>query len=218
MRQAACHPDLVLRSKTASYIEDLDEATLCRLCQEVGEDVIKSKCNHCFDRECISTYLTGYGDGAAPCPVCNATITIDLDAEAIEQDETKVAKAKQGILGRLDIANWRSSTKLEALVEELTKLRAEDVTTKSLVFSQFVSFRECLSFWPFSSRSCLTTPCSSRQWTSSPSDSTERASRSADSREACRSRPDRRRSTNLSPARTSASSSSRSRPEVSRST
>lgn len=144
MRQASCHPDLVLRSKTANYIEDLDETTLCRICQEVGEDVIKAKCGHCFDRECISTYLTGYGagnKGGAPCPVCNAGLTIDLEAEAIDLDEVGVKKARQGILGRLDVNNWRSSTKVEALVEELSKLRAEDVTTKSLVFSQFVSFR-----------------------------------------------------------------------------
>jgi DNA repair protein RAD16 len=144
MRQASCHPDLVLRSKTATYIEDLDETTLCRICQEVGEDVIKAKCGHCFDRECISTYLTGYGagnQGGAPCPVCNASLTIDLEADAIDLDESNVKKARQGILGRLDVANWRSSTKVEALVEELSKLRAEDVTTKSLVFSQFVSFR-----------------------------------------------------------------------------
>jgi SNF2 family DNA or RNA helicase len=62
MRQLACHPDLVIRSKTSSYIEDLDETTICRLCHEVGEDVILSKCHHAFDRECISTYLAGYGN------------------------------------------------------------------------------------------------------------------------------------------------------------
>lgn len=35
---------------------------------------------------------------------------------------------------------------MEALVEELSKLRAEDVTTKSLVFSQFVSFLDIIAF------------------------------------------------------------------------
>jgi DNA repair protein RAD16 len=119
---------------------------VCRLCNEVGEDIIISKCHHAFDRECISTYLEGYGHGAAPCPVCSGPISIDLEAEPIDQDEEKLQKAKQGMLGRLDLSNFRSSTKVEALVEELSKLRAKDVTTKSLVFSQFVSFLDIIAY------------------------------------------------------------------------
>lgn len=106
-----------------------------------------SQCKHAFDRECITAYMAGYGDHERPpCPVCSAPVTIDLDAEALDQDEEKLQKARQGILGRLDVARWRSSTKLEALVEELTKLRDEDRTTKSLVFSQFVSFLDIIAF------------------------------------------------------------------------
>jgi len=37
------------------------------------------------------------------------------------------------------MSTWRSSTKIEALVEELTKLKAKDATIKSIVFSQFVN-------------------------------------------------------------------------------
>jgi DNA repair protein RAD16 len=59
-----------------------------------------------------------------------------LEAEAIEITEGQVNKAKQGILGRLDLDEWRSSSKIEALVEELSNLRRKDRTTKSLVFSQ----------------------------------------------------------------------------------
>jgi SNF2 family DNA or RNA helicase len=44
------------------------------------------------------------------------------------------------------VQEWKSSTKLEALVEELDRLRAEDVTTKTLVFSQFVSFLDIVAF------------------------------------------------------------------------
>jgi len=38
------------------------------------------------------------------------------------------------------VDNWRSSSKIEALLEELTNLRRQDATTKSIVFSQFVNF------------------------------------------------------------------------------
>lgn len=41
---------------------------------------------------------------------------------------------------------WRSSTKIEALVEELSNLRAEDKTIKSIVFSQFVNFLDLIAF------------------------------------------------------------------------
>ncbi len=54
--------------------------------------------------------------------------------------------ARQGILGRLDISAWRSSSKIEALVEELTNLRSQDATTKSIVFSQFVNFLDLIAF------------------------------------------------------------------------
>lgn len=60
---------------------------------------------------------------------------------------TEVApNVRQGILGRLNLDNWRSSSKIEALVEELSNLRAKDATTKSLVFSQFVNFLDLIAF------------------------------------------------------------------------
>lgn len=60
MRQMACHPDLVLRSKNNAGVFVQDEAgegTVCRLCNEFAEDAIQAKCRHIFDRECIKQYL-----------------------------------------------------------------------------------------------------------------------------------------------------------------
>lgn len=59
MRQMACHPDLVLRSKsnTNKFVEEVGEATVCRICNEIAEDAIQAKCRHIFDRECIKQYL-----------------------------------------------------------------------------------------------------------------------------------------------------------------
>ena len=56
------------------------------------------------------------------------------------------ATARQGILGRVNIDAWRSSSKIEALVEELSNLRCQDATTKSIVFSQFVNFLDLIAF------------------------------------------------------------------------
>lgn len=80
------------------------------------------------------------------CPVCHIPLTIDLEAPALEIDPEVAGNVRQGILGRLDINKWRSSSKIEALVEELTNLRKKDATTKSLVFSQFVNFLDLIAF------------------------------------------------------------------------
>jgi DNA repair protein RAD16 len=72
-------------------------------------------------------------------------LTIDLDAPALELEQN-LPNARQGILGRLNLDTWRSSTKIEALVEELSNLRLQDATTKSLVFSQFVNFLDLIAY------------------------------------------------------------------------
>ncbi|OCH85032.1 hypothetical protein OBBRIDRAFT_740586 [Obba rivulosa] len=147
MRQMACHPDLVLRSKNNAgtfLTDDGGETTVCRLCNDIAEDAIQAKCRHIFDRECIKQYLNTAIELTPACPVCHLPLTIDLEAPALELVEN--AKPRQGILGRLDLDKWRSSSKIEALVEELTNLRKQDATTKSIVFSQFVNFLDLIAF------------------------------------------------------------------------
>ncbi|KAI3481442.1 hypothetical protein L1887_56144 [Cichorium endivia] len=103
-----------------------------------------SRCKHIFCRECVRQYLDAdIEPGAVPdCPYCHA-IVIDRPgvggAGAPESTIRMNDSGRQGILARLDMDKWRSSTKIEALVEELTQLRSEDKTIKSLVFSQFVN-------------------------------------------------------------------------------
>ncbi|EST04998.1 SNF2-related [Kalmanozyma brasiliensis GHG001] len=155
MRQLANHPDLVLRSKTglASKLlgEDQSEIHVCRICTDEAEDAIMSRCKHIFCRECVRQYLDSeIVPGMVPdCPYCHATLSIDLEAEALEPPQGSIRmndSGRQGILSRLDMDKWRSSTKIEALVEELTQLRSEDKTIKSLVFSQFVNFLDLIAF------------------------------------------------------------------------
>ncbi|TFK64894.1 hypothetical protein BDN72DRAFT_774028 [Pluteus cervinus] len=147
MRQMACHPDLVLRSKSNAnqFVSDDGEATVCRICHDVAEDAIQSKCRHIFDRECIKQYLETALENNPDCPVCHVPLTIDLEAPALELEENQ-PNGRQGILGRLNLDTWRSSTKIEALVEELSNLRMKDATTKSIVFSQFVNFLDLIAY------------------------------------------------------------------------
>ena len=48
---------------------------------------------------------------------------------------------RKSIVSRLDFERWQSSTKIEALLEELTKQRQQDGTIKSIVFSQVLGKR-----------------------------------------------------------------------------
>jgi DNA repair protein RAD16 len=49
----------------------------------------------------------------------------------IEQAEGSNSNySKSSIVNRIDMDKWRSSTKIEALYEELSKLRREDKTIK----------------------------------------------------------------------------------------
>ncbi|KAM0746618.1 hypothetical protein T439DRAFT_293915 [Meredithblackwellia eburnea MCA 4105] len=146
MRQMADHPSLVTHSKTAMSIQHApgdkpSDILTCRLCLDEAEDAVATSCRHIFCRECIRQYMETAVVQRPECPVCHNSMSIDLDQEAIEQDTT----GRQGILSRLDPSKDRTSTKIEALCEELSKLRTEDHTLKSLVFSQFTSMLDLVA-------------------------------------------------------------------------
>lgn len=140
MRQLADHPDLVLRKHT----EEGQNILVCCICDDEAEDAIVSKCHHKFCRMCVTKYIDGYdGNDAPDCPQCHISLSIDLTQPAIED----FSNVKRGsIINRIDMHNWRSSTKIEALVEELYKLRSKTQTIKSIVFSQFTSMLQLVEW------------------------------------------------------------------------
>jgi DNA repair protein RAD16 len=99
-------------------------------------------------------YLESYiADAAsAECPVCFTKLSINTDQPQLELPTFEMAnqdKSRCNIVSRMmhqmgssssGSLSWNSSTKIEALLEELTLLRQQDQTIKSIVFSQFVSF------------------------------------------------------------------------------
>ncbi|KAG0145261.1 hypothetical protein CROQUDRAFT_658947 [Cronartium quercuum f. sp. fusiforme G11] len=152
MRQMSNHPDLVLKSKVARSAFNLGNKTgeedengaiqTCRICLDEAEDAIISRCRHIFCRECVRQYLETATEREPECPVCHLPISIDLSQDPIDDESS--AKARQGVLARLDPGKWRTSTKIEALVEELSKLNQEDHSIKSLVFSQYTVFLDLI--------------------------------------------------------------------------
>ncbi|KAI9310361.1 SNF2 family N-terminal domain-containing protein, partial [Dichotomocladium elegans] len=154
MRQCANHPDLVTKKSGMSENKQL----VCMLCSEPPEDAIAAACRHVFCRECCIQYLqsfdgeeAGFNEGPK-CPTCFAQMSVDLSQPPLELDlgvGTHASFSKTSIVNRIDMDKWRSSTKIEALVEELSNLRQEDRTIKSIVFSQFVNFLD-LVYWRLS--------------------------------------------------------------------
>ncbi|KAI8334494.1 SNF2 family N-terminal domain-containing protein [Blakeslea trispora] len=150
MRQCADHPDLVTKKSSDN------KQLVCMLCNDPPEDAIAAACKHVFCRECCVQYYDSFDDQAGEkprCPSCFAEFSVDLSQPAMEIEGgghgTNANFSKSSIVNRINMNTWRSSTKIEALVEELSKLRQEDKTIKSIVFSQFVNFLD-LVYWRLS--------------------------------------------------------------------
>ncbi|KAG0210473.1 DNA repair protein rad16 [Mortierella sp. GBA30] len=152
MRQMVDHPDLVLKKVKPGEV-GLPETLVCSICQEEAEDPIVSKCHHLFCREDADQYITSSSVEAPECPVCHIPLTIDLQQPTYVKDETEhdaevrhKTFARTSIVNRINMDTWRSSTKIEALVELLYNLQREDRSTKSICFSQYVTFLDLIKW------------------------------------------------------------------------
>ncbi|KAL0943664.1 DNA repair protein rad16 [Colletotrichum truncatum] len=138
MRQVADHPDLILKKNA----EGGQNTLVCCICDEPAEDAIKSRCKHDFCRACARSYLM---QSAEPdCPQCHIGLAIDLEQPEIEQDEVQVKKSS--IINRIKMENWTSSSKIELLVHELHRLRSDNASHKSIIFSQFSSMLQLIEW------------------------------------------------------------------------
>ncbi|EDO15609.1 hypothetical protein Kpol_1006p5 [Vanderwaltozyma polyspora DSM 70294] len=147
MRQMADHPDLVLKRLKSATGPDFSGVYICQLCNDEAEEPIESKCHHQFCRLCIKEYIESFMEDSKnlTCPVCHIGLSIDLSQPSLEVDMEHFKK--QSIVSRLNMGgNWKSSTKIEALVEELYKLRSNVRTIKSIVFSQFTSMLDLVEW------------------------------------------------------------------------
>ncbi|KAI7907279.1 SNF2 family N-terminal domain-containing protein [Cokeromyces recurvatus] len=151
MRQCADHPDLVTKKSSDN------KQLVCMLCSDPPEDAVRANCKHVFCRECCIQYLNSFDDHETSerprCPSCFADFYVDLSQPTIEIEGDNMGEnanySKSSIVNRINMDKWRSSTKIEALFEELSNLRREDKTIKSIVFSQFVNFLD-LVYWRLS--------------------------------------------------------------------
>ena len=82
--------------------------------------------------------------------VCGKPLNISMlpDAASADNlsiwDETK--RRRKSILDTIDKSTFQTSTKMEALMEELSKMIKNDLGAKAIVFSQFVSMLDLIEY------------------------------------------------------------------------
>ncbi|KAK4168037.1 SNF2 family N-terminal domain-containing protein [Cladorrhinum sp. PSN259] len=138
MRQVADHPDLILKKNS----EGGQNILVCGICDEPAEDAIRSRCKHDFCRTCVKSYL--HSSVNPNCPQCHIPLSIDLEQPEMEQDEALVKKSS--IINRIKMENWTSSSKIELLVHELHRLRSDNASHKSIIFSQFTTMLQLIEW------------------------------------------------------------------------
>jgi len=150
----------------------------CDICHEPPTDrVVSSCCQAAFCRGCVLEYMSTLGEGSTPCASCRAPFTIDLnqvqhnvvdDTTLSVQQPTKTTTSSVGmpalkelthvasgsILRRINLAEFATSTKIEALTEELVRMRQTSPGSKAIVFSQFVNMLDLIR-WRLHSDPCL---------------------------------------------------------------
>ena len=178
MRQAVDHPYLVVYSKKDfqknSSATVANGSTTCELCHEPPQErVVSSCCGAGFCVGCVRDYMSlNTGDGGIPCPSCRNPFSIDLTQPTTCDVQDKSAGKGQSmdenvpslkemshvpsgsILRRINLAEFATSTKIEALTEELIQMRNSSPGSKAIVFSQFVNMLDLIR-WRLHSDPCL---------------------------------------------------------------
>ncbi|PUZ72213.1 hypothetical protein GQ55_2G375500 [Panicum hallii var. hallii] len=153
LRQAVDHPYLVAYSKTAGPREGFKNEgnesmeSQCGICHNVAEDVVVTSCDHAFCKTCLMDYSATLGN--VSCPSCSVPLTVDLTTKGSVEKVTPSVKGRKrsGILSRLaSLEDFKTSTKIDALREEIRNMIEHDGSAKGIVFSQFTSFLDLIQF------------------------------------------------------------------------
>jgi DNA repair protein RAD16 len=145
----------------------------CDLCHEPPTDrVVSSCCGAAYCKSCVLEYMatsTGLanGDAGLSCPSCRAAFSIDLEVGADVEDDSSLLVAPAAkeassdyvgmpslkelqhvatgsILRRINLSEFATSSKIEALTRELVNMRHQSPGSKAIVFSQFVNMLDLI--------------------------------------------------------------------------
>ncbi|XP_047467982.1 helicase-like transcription factor [Mugil cephalus] len=148
LRQHCCHPDLLGKTSSdlggAATPAELRERLIeklrlvlasgsdeeCSVCLESVRLPVITHCAHVYCQPCIAQVISTEKD-MARCPLCRSEIKtselVEFPQEEMEEDKSTNSQ-------------WRTSSKVKALMGNLLRLRCEDSTVKCLVVSQFTRF------------------------------------------------------------------------------
>ncbi|KAJ4828712.1 hypothetical protein Tsubulata_038330 [Turnera subulata] len=158
LRQAVDHPYLVVYSKTGApkcgnTFDAHDGEQVCGICEELPEDLVVTSCSHVFCKACLIDFSASLGKSA--CPTCSRSLTLDFTAPVACGGPTGrkgiTGFKSSSILSRIQLENFQTSTKIEALMEEIRCMVERDGSAKAIVFSQFTSFLELIEYSLFKS-------------------------------------------------------------------
>ncbi|XP_044079838.1 helicase-like transcription factor isoform X2 [Siniperca chuatsi] len=149
LRQLCCHPDLLAKTSSdlgaAATPAELRERLIeklrlvlasgsdeeCSVCLDSVHLPVITHCAHVYCRPCIAQVISTEQE-VARCPLCRSEIKsselVEFPQEEIEEENSTNSE------------KWRASSKVQALMGNLLRLRCEDSSIKCLVVSQFTRF------------------------------------------------------------------------------
>lgn len=149
LRQLCCHPDLLAKTSSdlaaAATPAELRERLIeklrsvlasgsdeeCSVCLDSVRLPVITHCAHVYCRPCIVQVISTEQE-VARCPLCRSEIKsselVEFPQEEIEEENST------------DSEKCRRSSKVQALMGNLLRLRCEDSSIKCLIVSQFTRF------------------------------------------------------------------------------
>lgn len=153
LRQAVDHPYLVVYSKSAmgksaNMVDANNGEQECGLCHDTVEDSVVTSCAHVFCKSCLIEFSASVGQ--VSCPTCSKPLTVDFSTNKDHGDQNTRTTIKgfkrSSILNRVRLDDFQTSTKIDALREEIRFMIERDGSAKGIVFSQFTSFLDLIHY------------------------------------------------------------------------
>ncbi|KAK9155666.1 hypothetical protein Sjap_003146 [Stephania japonica] len=145
LRQAVNHPYLVVYSNANALEPDTssnNDEPECGICSHPAAEPVSTSCGHIFCKACLLEYSANLGQ--ASCPSCSEQLSVDFTEKFNPRDQKSKPTVKgfrsSSILNKIRLEDFQTSTKIEALREEIRLMVERDCSAKGIVFSQFTSF------------------------------------------------------------------------------
>lgn len=111
---------------------------------EKGKKVDKAKCPKCSKDLTIDLTSSMDADADMDADVSGAPVNSNQSPSESLWDASKLRS--NSILNKIDLSHFQSSTKMEALMQELSLMIENDPGAKAIVFSQFVNMLDLLEY------------------------------------------------------------------------